>query len=381
MKGRKDWKKRWFSLRGFTLYYYENESAERCEGFVDLNKGCEVVRQKAVKEDDSAKKQWPLKISVGERKLFVRAATKKERHSWYLFLASRIAHLTYLKAATSAAESNNPFRLDTRLITLFSSDVVNALRLDHRLLLPDATAALARTLPAHDETEELSLSNSGIDDAAARPLAEVLEKLNCKIVNLSHNSITSSGAEDIAKGIATNISLTVLNLSYNKIDDIGVAALAANIAAKPQLTSLDLSGNRITAAGVRALAEQLGSGQHSLPEVLLSNNQLGDDGAEEVAKLIRSNSTVTTVRVSGNSIGNRGATAIASAVASSSSVITLDLSDNNISADAIPELERALKGHLSRLNLSGNKNLAGPSVAGLFSNGVKLPEFAVVRVD
>jgi len=102
MKGRKDWKKRWFSLRGFTLFYFETEAGERCEGYVDLNKGCEVVRQKAVKEDDSAKKQWPLKISVGERKLFVRAATKKERHSWYLFLASRIAHLNYLKSIGAA---------------------------------------------------------------------------------------------------------------------------------------------------------------------------------------------------------------------------------------------------------------------------------------
>jgi hypothetical protein len=77
MRGRNDWKKRWFSLRGTSLYYYENETSDNYEGFVDLTKGCEIVRQKAVKEDDAPKKLWPLKITVGDHKLFIRALQRK----------------------------------------------------------------------------------------------------------------------------------------------------------------------------------------------------------------------------------------------------------------------------------------------------------------
>lgn len=379
MKGRKDWKKRWFSLRGFTLFYFETEAGERCEGYVDLNKGCEVVRQKAVKEDDSAKKQWPLKISVGERKLFVRAATKKERHSWYLFLASRIAHLNYLK---SIGATPNPVRLDTRLISLFSQDVVNELHLDHRPIPDEAALALSKTLPAHDETESLSLVNSSLDDTTVRHIADVLEKLNFKALNLSRNSITGVGAEDIAKGIATNISLTALNLEDNKIDDHGVAALAANIAAKPQLTSLNLNGNKITAQGVKSLVEHLGNAQHPLPELQLARNQLGDDGATEVAKLIQANPSITTVKLSGNNIGNRGASVLAKAIAASGNVNHVDLSNNNIGADAIADLQKLLAlNNLAHVNLSGNKNLTGPAVANLFKKGFNYPELSYTRID
>jgi hypothetical protein len=130
-----------------------------------------------VKEDDSAKKQWPLKITVGERKLFVRAATKKERHSWYLYLASKIAHLNYLKALEPAPSKT---RVDTRLITLFNSDSITDLHMDHRPIREQAALALSKTLPAHDETESLSLVNSQIDDECCKHFGEVLEKLNIK---------------------------------------------------------------------------------------------------------------------------------------------------------------------------------------------------------
>jgi len=287
--------------------------------------------------------------------------------------------LNYLK---SIAASPTAIRLDTRLISLFSSDTINELHLDHRLLPDEACVALSKTLPAHDETETLSLVNSSLEDSTVHHLAEVLEKLNFKHLNLSRNNITGIGAEDLAKGISTNISLTGINLEDNAVDDNGVAALAANIAAKPQFTGLNLNGNKVTAQGVKALVEHLGSAQHPLPELLLARNHLGDDGAIEAAKLIQSNTTIATVNLSSNQIGNRGAIAVAKAVAASGNVTHLDLSKNDIGTDAIPALENLLKlSNLVSINLSGNKNLSGPEMEKLFKPNFIYRELAVSRVD
>lgn len=370
MKGRKDWKKRWFSLKGQSLYYYENETSERSEGFVDLTKGCEVVRQKAVKEEDSAKKQWPLKITVDNRKLFVRAATKKERHSWYLFLASKIAHINYLKACE--ASGNRP---DTRLISLFVSESVPNLYLDHRPIPEEGAVALAKTLPAHDETEVLSLNNSSLADAAVRHIGEVLEKLSVKNLILSNNKIGAAGAADIAKGISQNATLTEINLENNEIDDAGVAALASAIASKPAITALNLSGNKVGAAGVKSLVEALSS-DHSFPVVNLAKNNLNDASVAELVKLITSNNTVNTLNLSNNKIGDAGAAALAGALASNHNVLYVDLSNNqigNAGANAIEKLLKSNKTVIS-VNLSNNKIVGGQAVSGLVLDGFNFPE-------
>jgi len=378
MKGRKDWKKRWFSLRGFTLYYYENETGTKShEGLVDLNRGCEVVRQKAVKEDDATKKQWPLKITVGDRKLFVRAATKKERHSWYLFLASKIAHLNYLKAVEASGA-----RADTRLITLFNTENITDLHLDNRPIHEDAAVALSRTLPAHDETESLSLVNSNLDDTTVKPIAEVLEKLSLKTLNLSKNRISGPGAEELAKGIAANASLTEINLEDNNINDAGVTTLAANIGPKPLITLLNLNGNKIGPEGAKALTEHFLAPDRALPQLNLARNQLGDQGAIAIANLLRKNTTVTRVNLAGNNIADQGVKAITDALGDNGLVTDLDLSNNNIGIDGALALERLLQKNstLINVNLSNNKRIVGSSnLAPLLKEGFTFPSFSLSR--
>jgi len=378
MKGRKDWKKRWFSLRGQSLFYYENETAERCEGFVDLTKGCEVVRQKAVKEDDSAKKQWPLKITVGERKLFVRAATKKERHSWYLFLASKIAHINYLKACEGSGS-----RPDTRIISLFVSESVPNLYLEHRPIPEEGAVALAKTLPAHDETETLSLSNSSLSDAALKHVSEVLEKLSVKSIVLSQNKISGSGAADLAKGISQSASLTEINLSNNEIDDAGASALAAVIAGKPALSSLNLNTNKIGTAGVSALADAVSSSDHAFPQINLAENNLDDSSIEALAKIVSSNTTVTHLNLAGNKIGDAGAARLAEVLRGNHNVLYVDLANNQIGNSGAVAIQNLLKANqtIISVNLSNNKFVGGSETSGIVLEGFNFPNIVLNRVE
>jgi hypothetical protein len=378
MKGRKDWKKRWFSLRGQSLYYYENETSERHEGFVDLTKGCEVVRQKAVKEDDSAKKQWPLKITVGERKLFVRAATKKERHSWYLFLASKIAHINYLKGSEATG-----FRPDTRLISLFVSESVPNLFLDNRPVSEEGALALAKTLPAHDETETLSLNNSSLNDAGAKHIGEVLEKLSIKSLILSNNKISGAGAADIAKGLSQNATITEVNLENNEIDDAGAAAIAGSLASKPTITSVNLNGNKIGTEGVRALVQALSSADHPFPNINLAKNNIDDAAVSELTQVISSNTTVTSVNLANNKITDAGASRLADALKSNKNVLYVDLSNNNIGNDGAVAIEKLLKANQSiiSVNLSNNKIIGGQAVSGLVLDGFNFPNLVLNRIE
>jgi len=375
MKGRKDWKKRWFSLRGFTLYYYENEaqSGAAHEGLVDLNKGCEVVRQKAVKEDEAAKKQWPLKITVGDRKLFVRAASKKERHSWYLFLSSKIAHLNYIKTVEPTGAQP-----DTRLIAWFNSETVTDLHLDDRPIKEAGALALCRTLPAHDETFSLSLCNCSLDDAAIRHLADVLEKLNLKTLNLSKNHITKDGAAALAHGLQGNETLVELDLSHNHIGDEGLEALAAAVAHKPLLSHINLASNHLSARSGASIRKHLSDpARGPLPSLLLSHNSLGDAGAKEIAEMLKVNNTVTRVDLSSNEIGDDGAAALVHGLSDETSFVThLTLASNNIGSRGALAFDELLKVNttIMEIDLSDNKRLVGSAaLSKLVKDGLSFP--------
>jgi len=307
----------------------------------------------------------------------VRAASKKERHSWYLFLASKIAHLNYIKSC----ETSNT-RADTRLITLFNSETVTDLHLDHRPINAEGAVALSRTLPAHDETESLSLVNCSLTDATVKPIAEVLEKLSLKVLNLSKNNITSAGAEELARGLAANDTLVELILEDNQIDDAGVQALAQVIASKSTVTVFNLNGNRVGAGGAKAFSQLLSNPSRGPLSVLnLARNKLGDEGAAALVPFLKENNTVTKVHLSANGIGDRGAAAIADAL-HDASVIDIDLSHNLIGVQGALAIEKLLQKNSTVVNvdLSHSKKLMGSSaLAPLLKEGFVFPQLSLSR--
>eukprot|EP01104_Vermistella_antarctica_P002503 TRINITY_DN12740_c0_g1_i1.p1 TRINITY_DN12740_c0_g1~~TRINITY_DN12740_c0_g1_i1.p1 ORF type:complete len:898 (+),score=381.01 TRINITY_DN12740_c0_g1_i1:140-2833(+) len=378
MKGRKDWKKRYFALRGHKLYYFEGEDSDRYEGLVDLDSGCEVVRQKAIKEEGDDKKKWPLKITVGERKLFVRANSKKERHSWYLFLASVIAQASYLKGVEDAG--NRP---DTRVCNIFHSERLPSLYVDNKPLHLEDAVAIARTLPAHDETTVLSVKNASLSEESVKTLADVLEKLQIKELDFSGNNIGASGASAIAKGLENNNSLTELRLHHNCIDDDGASDLAQNFSTHTALRVVDLSDNQIGDNGVLSLVTSLSNGECQVQKVQLSNNMVGDAGATHIGDLLKANQNITSVCLDGNQIGDSGAAALAEALQDNETVTEVDLSNNQIGAGGAAALHKMLEINVSirTLKLGGNTAIEGGSDAAslLNRNGFVFPDLTFKR--
>merc|ERR1712137_1504146 len=192
MKGHKEWKKRWFRLAGNRFSFYEDDTSEEIAGSIQLDQGCDVVRHKAIKEDENSnKKVWPLKVTVGDRKLFVRAATKKERHSWFAALSSKIAHLNYSKHCEDSVE-----RPDTRLVGILNASSAPHLDISNRPMTDGVVAAIVKGIPGRDELETVDLTNTSLTNAQFVTISESLEKLsNIKRIDISNNKLDSTIAE------------------------------------------------------------------------------------------------------------------------------------------------------------------------------------------
>jgi Ran GTPase-activating protein (RanGAP) involved in mRNA processing and transport len=284
--------------------------------------------------------------------------------------------LNYLKAI-------DPTPPDSRLVTLFVSDLVTDLYLDDRVIPEQGALALSKTLPAHDETKVISLVNTGLNDQSLNHVTNALAKSNVTTLFLSKNNITSAGASALAAAISGNNTLISLDLSDNKIDDKGIIELANALASKHALATLNLSGNLISKAGAEAIHKAFGPGQHALVELQLSRNNLGDDGAAQIAELIKVNPHLTTVNIAGNKIGNRGANSLAAAIQSTDSdIVSIDLSNNDIGNEGALALSKAYDANkvIIEINLSNNK-LTAPNegLAPLFQDGVSFPHLQLAR--
>lgn len=379
MKGRKEWRQRWFRIIGSRLNYYEDENSTEIAGSIQLDSGCEVVRQKAVKDEGataSAKKLWPLKLTVGDRKLFVKAATKKERHAWFLSLTSKIAHLNYIKSCETANE-----RPDTRILSAFTAERFTECHLDSKPLTDNAIIAISKGFPGRDEIETFSAHDASLSEASLLLLAELFEKLTIKSIDLSGNHFTPAAVDRLSKALAATTTLEELNLANANVDSTGAAALASLFSTNPNLAVLNLTGNAIDADGAAALAAA--AADSKLRAINLANNRLGDAGASALVSLVRTNKSINTIHLQGNAITDAGAIALAEALVNSVSVNTVDLSNNEIAAAGALALRNAFSTNteLSSIDLSGNTRLvSGSAIADLVSaDGVAFPQLTIAR--
>eukprot|EP01094_Clydonella_sp_ATCC50884_P018825 TRINITY_DN355_c0_g1_i1.p2 TRINITY_DN355_c0_g1~~TRINITY_DN355_c0_g1_i1.p2 ORF type:complete len:915 (-),score=491.82 TRINITY_DN355_c0_g1_i1:298-3042(-) len=379
MKGRKEWRDRWFKLIGSKLVYFESEEAEEAAGAIQLDQSCDVVRQKAVKEEGAAKKLWPLKITVGDRKLFVKAATKKERHAWFLALTSQIAHVMYRELCEQKSA-----RPDSRIVNLFSAAGLPEVHLGNAPFTDHAAQALVKGLPGRDDVEAFSLAKADVTDEQVVVLADVFEKMSIKRLDLSGNKLTSGSMERLAAAFAASEVLEEVDLRDNQIDDAGLAALAALAGSKPALHTLRLAGNKVGAEGIAALAAAA-TDECALRQLCFCNNKLGDAGAKSAAELVGKVKSITNVMLKGNAIGDEGATALAAVLKVAIGASEVDVSDNEIGAEGAIALKDAFTSNtnINSIDISGNNKLvSGSAIADLVSaDGLSFPRLTLARAS
>jgi len=169
-KGPKDWRKRWFVLRGASLSYFRNETDPEEAGSISLE-GCEVGVEKNAKEEG----KFPLKIVVGGRKLILQAESEDDRTDW-------IKVLNATANIKPKETEKDEVREDPRIATFLKSTTAPTLYLDDRPLQSTHLKSISDKISEHPELSLISISNAQLDDSKLKELAPSLK--SAKLIKL-----------------------------------------------------------------------------------------------------------------------------------------------------------------------------------------------------
>lgn len=198
---------------------------------------------------------------------------------------------------------------------------------------------------ARESRPKLDLSSTALGfqlgEIGCKLLAERLDHLpRLNELDLSDGEIGADGIRLIMAKGRYLAGIRKLDLSGCGLGNDGVAELAGGIAQLTSLGELGLSAADVGATGLKLLRN--GLRQLPLRNLDLSNNDLGDEGAETLASLAPDISRLRVAFLSFNDIGTLGAGALAHAAKHWPELGLLDLKGNHIGdagADALAATE------------------------------------------
>ena len=198
---------------------------------------------------------------------------------------------------------------------------------------------------------------SSFDDDILIKLADSLPP------TLTKFSLTSLGSAVTVHGMNACLGkilgcpqLVELDLSFNNIGDNGAEQIADALKENHHLKGLNLWGNNIGADGAKQITDAL-KVNNILKTLDLSYNNIGDDGANQIADALKGNHSLDSLMLNSNNIGNYGAKKLADALKVNNSLKTLDLMKNNIGDDGARKIADVLRVNhtLETLYLMKNK--------------------------
>ena len=176
-------------------------------------------------------------------------------------------------------------------------------------------------------------------------------------LNLS-GQCEGDGVSLIAFGLCNNRTICTLDISNNNISNLGAQEIARALYMNQTLQALNISSNNIQVDGTKAMAKALHENQ-TLQTLNISSNDIQVDGAKAMAKALHENQTLQTLNISSNDIQVDGAKAMAKALHENQTLQTLNISCNDIRVDGAKALAEALHDSkaLQYLDISNNNIL------------------------
>jgi Ran GTPase-activating protein (RanGAP) involved in mRNA processing and transport len=185
-----------------------------------------------------------------------------------------------------------------------------------------------------------------------------------KSLNLEDNQIDAACAEAIAKLLQANdcmTGLSVLKLGYNMIPDEGgiqiVRAVAKN--RNSRLERLELQANMMGVGTANALADGFRNALYpALKHLVLSQNELGNSGCQEMAQALWTNTTLQTLALAEIAMGDESCTSLSKLFATNTTLQHLNISDNkvtNVGCKIFANEGLSRNGTLRSLSLNVNK--------------------------
>ena len=175
----------------------------------------------------------------------------------------------------------------------------------------------------------LILKGRQITTRGIKHLAAMLkENKTITTLDLSDNDLDTEGIEALVEGLKENTTLQTLDLSATKINNTGILVLVEALKKNPNLQKLNLSFNRISALGANDLARLLI--ESKLRQLIITNNQLGDEGVAILEEALKENKFLTILNLRLNQIGNLGACALARVLVENRGILSVLRVDYNL---------------------------------------------------
>ncbi|XP_067834881.1 ribonuclease inhibitor-like, partial [Heptranchias perlo] len=204
---------------------------------------------------------------------------------------------------------------------------------------------LASVISANPRLASLDLGNNELTDCGLASLYTQLGKRECRLerLGLRNNQLTSESGQILASGIAASWTLTHLDLNDNSLEDSGLSHLYP-ILGNPncKIQVLKLESNNLTAGCCEGLASALS--QHwTVRDLHLNFNTFQDSGLESLlGKMVNPACHLHTLRLSDTNLTSRSGSALADALRSNPDLNWLDISNNDLGNDGAEMVFKAL---------------------------------------
>ena len=220
---------------------------------------------------------------------------------------------------------------------------------------------------------ELGMSMNLIGPLGAAMLSESLEFCrHLKLLELCGNNIGPDGVQALVKGLNCCISLRGLDLSDNHINSEGAIVLFDELRNLPYLEVLCLRKNYFGCDGVRALVQWLKhipKASQSIVDLRIGHNNIGSEGASELAEGLSYAKTLQKLDMQTNSLGPEGSLELAKGLKFCTNLKIVWLNDNDIDhAGALALAESLRNSQLEHLILRKNSNICASELTNRVKN-------------
>jgi Ran GTPase-activating protein (RanGAP) involved in mRNA processing and transport len=180
-----------------------------------------------------------------------------------------------------------------QLALLVANSNLTRLYIENNSLSSNSVAIIMEGLLQNNTIQDLNMGGSHFSEENCVSLASLLQQAECQLRKLviQECSISGEGAAHLAAALTNNHSLTELFISYNPIGDIGAAAFGDLVSNNTALKTLRIDECEITSAGCIQLAAGL-TENIVLQKLAMWGNNVGVDGAKALSVMIAMNQTL-----------------------------------------------------------------------------------------
>ena len=237
----------------------------------------------------------------------------------------------------------------------------------------ESTYILRDTIINNNKLERVYLNRCFQNNDSLVAILKVLQNISTlAVLEVANNNITIKEAGDIATVLACNSELQVLNLNGNYLQATGIIRIAASLKYTYTLNKLLISNNNITEEAAGDIADVI-LHNPNLQEVDLSNNYFLSIGAIIIANALNTVSTLTILSLSNNNITEEATDAIAGIISCNTNLQKLCLDGSTVHMRKIAKSLRYTHT-LTELCVSNNITVEGAadSIAEILHHNTQL---------